>query len=58
MEGQRIYKWVVYLKNGIEEIRVLSRDTLFTNEEDIRYEVAKVNWYLSDLDGIKEETRV
>ena len=57
-EGQRLYNWVVYLKNGIEEIRVLSRDTLFTSEEDIRYEVEKANWYLSDLDGIKEETGV
>ena len=57
-EGQRLYNWVVYLKYGIEEIRVLSRDTLFTSEEDIRYEVEKANWYLSDLDGIKEETRV
>ena len=57
-EGQRLYNWVVYLKYGIEEIRVLSRDTLFTSEEDIRYEVEKANWYLSDLDGIKEDTRV
>ena len=58
-EGQRLAaRWVVYLKTGIEEISVLSRDTLFTSEEDIRYEVAKANWYLSDLDGIKEETRV
>ena len=58
MEGQRLYDWVVYLKNGIEEIRVLSRDTLFTNEEDISCEVWKVNWYLSYLDGRKEDTRV
>ena len=58
MEGQRLYNWVVYLKYGIEEIRVLSRDTLFTSEEDIRNEVEIANWYLSELDGIKEETRV
>lgn len=57
-EGQRLYNWVVYLKYGIEEIRVLSRDTLFTSEEDIRNEVEIANWYLSELDGIKEETRV
>lgn len=50
--------WAVYLKTGIEEKKVLHRGSLFTSEEDIRYEVAKANRYLSDLDGIKEETRV
>ena len=58
-EGQRLDTvWAVYLKTGIEEKRVLTREYLFTSEEDIRYEVEKANWYLSDLDGIKEETRV
>lgn len=47
-EGQRLYNWVVYLKYGIEEIRVLSRDTLFTSEEDIRNEVEIANRYLSN----------
>ena len=50
--------WAVYLKTGIEEKKVLHWGSLFTSEEDIRYEVEKANWYLSDLDGIKEETRV
>ena len=59
MEGQRLDTvWAVYLKTGIEEKMVLTREYLFTSEEDIRYEVEKANWYLSDLDGIKEETRV
>ena len=58
-EGQRLATvWAVYLKTGIEEKMVLTREYLFTSEEDIRYEVEKANWYLSDLDGIKEETRV
>ena len=58
-DGQRLDAvWVVYLKTGIEEKSVLTREPLFTNEEDISCEVWKVNWYLSYLDGRKEDTRV
>ena len=49
MEGQRLATvWAVYYRTGIEKKMVLTRNSFFTSEEDIRNEVEIANRYLSN----------